>query len=154
MLDDSERFHETPGVTEDEAWQRLGELLIAARSSQGFANRSAFARHLGLKHQRTLTDIENAKRRDFGKATIASIEHWYGWKTGSVRDVLTGGDPTPLAKATVPGDSGSVGPKPQDGEEIVFRLPPGLTPRQRERARRIARRSLDGYLEDLETEED
>lgn len=139
-------------MADDEAWQRLGALLIAARVGLGFPRREAFARQLGLSHSRTLADIENAKRRDFAKSTLASIEHWYGWKTGSIRAVLAGGDPTPLVPLALPSDPGSVGPDPQDGEEIVFRLPPGLTPRQRERARRIAEASLRGYLEDPEEE--
>lgn len=50
-------------------------------------------------------------------------------------------------------DHRPVGPEVQpEAEEILFRLPPGLTPRQRERARRIAEASLRGYLDDLEEE--
>jgi hypothetical protein len=89
------RFRDDPGVTDDDAaWVRLGMLLIAARVGKGYTRRSAFARDLGLTHDRTLFDIENAKRRNFDASTLAFIEQAYGWKPGSIRTVLNGGEPT------------------------------------------------------------
>lgn len=44
----------------------------------------------------------------------------------------------------------SVGPDGHDAEEeILFRLPPGLTPRQRETARQLGRQSIETYLQSL-----
>jgi hypothetical protein len=47
-------------------------------------------------------------------------------------------------------DTGSVGGTAQDAdEEVLFRLPPGLSPRQRETAIRLGRQSVQTYLDSL-----
>lgn len=75
------------------AWERLGRLLIARRVELGFPNRSAFARHLGMSHDRTLADLEKARRQNFDETTLLFVENGYGWQAGSIREVLAGGDP-------------------------------------------------------------
>lgn len=79
---------------EDAAWQRLGELLLARRVELGWRRRAPFARHLGLTHDRTLADIELARRKNFDQATLLFLERGYGWEPNSIKAVLAGGEPT------------------------------------------------------------
>lgn len=109
------------------AWQRLGELLVARRTELGHPKRLPFAKHHGLTHDRTLSDLENARRtrlEGFDPATLAQVEQIYQWAPGSIRKVLAGGDPVKLDDDAPPDD-------------IVALLPPG---------------ALDG-LSDVEREE-
>lgn len=148
------------------AWERLGDLLIARRVDLGFMRRTDFQRHLGLSHGRTLFDIEKAKRRNFDASTLAFVEKAYGWATGSIRAVLSGGEPTlavdaqrrmrearEQARQVEDGQHGDadVGGSGQD-EEIVLRLPvkPGTSARKREQMRRIAEASARAAVEALD----
>lgn len=122
----------------DEHWQRLGELLIAARVAKGFTKRAEWQRHLGLSHGRTLFDIENAKRRNFDPSTIAFIEHAYGWRPGSIRAVLAGGEPTVTEQNSEPQpevDRLPVG-RAREGGEVL--RPDDFTPEQWRDLRRYA----------------
>jgi hypothetical protein len=115
-------------VTEDEdhAWRRLGELLMARRVELGFPIRSAFAKHLGMSHDRTLADLENARRRNFDQTTLLFVERGYGWRRGSIKDVLGGGEPTVTEENSRPEgeiDWGSVGSRQQDAEYVAHRHP-------------------------------
>lgn len=135
-----------------DAWRRLGDLLLARRVELGWRRRAPFARHLGLTHDRTLADIELARRRNFDRPTLLFIERAYGWGEGSIQRVLAGGEPTVTPQNPEPApevDPDPVVAPPQDDEEILFRLPPGLTPRQRETARRLGRQSIETYLDSL-----
>lgn len=49
-----------------------------------------------------------------------------------------------------PAEERPVTPPEHDAEEILFRLPPNLTARQREAARRLAEASVRAYLESLD----
>lgn len=95
-------------------WQRLGELLIAARVGMGFTKRAGWVEHLGFTHDRTITDIENAKRSNYGRATLADIERAYGWRPGSIRSVLAGGEPT-----LVNGSHPETGPPPSSTGDLI-----------------------------------
>jgi hypothetical protein len=77
-------------------WQRLGELLIARRIELGGKVRTRFAEENGLGHDRTLSDLEKARRTVYEDATIAEVERIYRWAPGSIRAVLAGREPTPL----------------------------------------------------------
>lgn len=77
-------------------WERLGLLLLRRRVHLGYPNRSAFARDKGLKNDRTLSDLEKAKRTNFGDNTLAHMEVVYEWAPGSIERVLAGGEPTPI----------------------------------------------------------
>lgn len=108
-------------------WQRLAEQLTARRIALGYPKRLPFAKANGLSHDRTLSDLENARRTNFDGATIAQVEQVYRWKTGSLRAVLAGGDPVPLDSETVvPGDEdlGVLGSLPPEALE-------GLSPADR-----------------------
>lgn len=108
-------------------WKRLAELAIARRVELGYHRRAKFARARGLSHDRTLSDLENAKRTNFEPATIAQIEQIYQWAPGSVRAVLDGGNPTPIGHQSPP--LPGLGPDPVDEwiEEITeTSLPDGV----------------------------
>jgi len=94
------------------AWSRLGELLIQRRVDLDprYRNRQVFSdeRHLDY---RLCYDVEQAKRTNFGQATLAAIEQSYGLMPGSIRDVLAGGDLSPVS-ASAASDAPS-------GEHIV-----------------------------------
>ncbi len=78
----------------DERWQRLGRLLVERRVELGYTNRTRFASDKGFKNTRVLAAIENAERTNFDATTITSIELAYGWRLGSIKNVLDGGDPS------------------------------------------------------------
>lgn len=82
-------------MNQDDPWVRLGQLLVARRVELGFKTRAAFARHHGLSHDRGISAIENAERRNFSPATIASLELQYEWEPGSIDTIIAGGGPTP-----------------------------------------------------------
>lgn len=88
----------------DEAWTRLGELLVDRRVELGYPGRkrAQFARDNGLSHDRTISEIENAGRGNYESATVSQLEQVYRWGTGSIRRVLEGGDPTPLDLSSPP----------------------------------------------------
>lgn len=118
-----------------EAWERLGELLVARRVELGFPNRTKFAKAKGLKDTRILAAVENVERQNFEAATIALMEHTYEWAPGSIRSVLAGGEPTPKSKPdlvfAVRGDiETSVGGDDDDDAStatIKARKPPGMS---------------------------
>jgi transcriptional regulator with XRE-family HTH domain len=82
------------GMSVDE-WKRAGEQIIARRIALGMTTTTALAQRTGLS-ARMLGDIENARRQNFAKPTIAQIEHALEWAPGSIDLILSGGDPTPL----------------------------------------------------------
>jgi len=81
----------------DERWQRLGEMLLNRRVELGGTNREAFARERGLRYSRSLFDIENGKRDNYGPAILAQMEQVYRWEAGSIKAVLEGGHPIELS---------------------------------------------------------
>lgn len=81
-------------MTTGEDWERLGEQLIARRVALGYRTRAGFVAAKELPHGRTVSDLENAKRANYERATLAHMEQVYEWTTGSIRRVLAGGEPT------------------------------------------------------------
>lgn len=71
------------------SWERLGEEVAAARIRRGYATLAAFAAVTGLSTT-TLDSIEHARKTSYGPATLATLEHALGWKSGSVDRVLRG----------------------------------------------------------------
>lgn len=82
----------------DHAWQRLADLLIQRRAhlDPKYRNRQAFADEKQLDY-RVVSDIEKHRRTNFSAPMIASLEVAYRWAPGSIKTVLAGGNPTPLA---------------------------------------------------------
>lgn len=120
-------------MTED--WARLGDHIVAARVRRGLPTRAAFGEHLAsIGHKvtdRTLSKIESGQR--VGRSTLVAIEIGLGWKTGSCRAVLAGGEPTPesqpVAARREGGDDaypGFVGSDP--GFRMIWNIPDDLMP--------------------------
>jgi hypothetical protein len=85
------------------AWERLGRLLSERRTqiSPRYANRRAFAADREM-NWRTLHDIEQAKRDNFGPATMRAFETAYMLAPGSLARTLADGDLEPLPPAAPP----------------------------------------------------
>lgn len=73
-----------------ERWHELGEHLIRRRVALGFPKRAEFARHLRLTHDRTLSDIENARRDNYSAATLGQVEGYYQLAVRAIPDFLEG----------------------------------------------------------------
>lgn len=74
-------------------WTRLGTYVVARRVELGYKQRNDFAAaaQIGL---RVLSDIENGRRGNFDKVTIAALERALKWETGTALRVANGGEPT------------------------------------------------------------
>lgn len=105
-----------------EGWQRVAKRLIEARVAAGFLRRSDFARHHNLGNDRTLYDIENARRDNYGVPMIMMLERIYGLASGEIQR-LVDGEPVP-AEA----DEG----QPLSEAEDNIRKMPGITDAERE----------------------
>jgi hypothetical protein len=73
---------------------------------------------------RVLSDIENGRRDNFDKVTIAKLEDALGWETGSVIRIAEGGEPWLREQAPSPGVSDSLGEllagnKPSRDEALI-----------------------------------
>lgn len=78
-----------------EQWKALGAALVRRRVELGFSKRTEFASSLGLTHDRTLSDIENGRRTNYGDATIAQIERFYRIAEGAIQGFFEVGDLRP-----------------------------------------------------------
>jgi hypothetical protein len=82
-------------MTLDKSWQRLAEKLIERRVAidPRYSNRRLFCDERGIDY-RTVSDLERARRDNYGRPMLAKVEVAYKWAAGSVRQILEGGDPT------------------------------------------------------------
>lgn len=80
-----------------DAWARLGRLLRMRRAALDprYSKRSVFCEATGLNYK-LVADIETAQRTNFDPETLARFEVAYRWETGSIEQVLQGGDPVPV----------------------------------------------------------
>lgn len=87
-------------------WDRLAEALLRRRVELGHRNRTQFAAAVGEKNDRTISDLEHARRDNYTPATLASMERIYQWEPGSIKMVLAGNDPirTPGSPGETPAD--------------------------------------------------
>lgn len=85
----------------DEAWQRLGRLLLQRRPQLDarYRIRKVFAAERGLT-DKSVQDVENAYRKNFSDEIISAFETAYQWSPGSIDRVLSGGDPEPVNERT------------------------------------------------------
>lgn len=99
------------------AWKRLGELLELRRVGLDprYKNLTLFSAEREVDY-RLAWDIEHGRRTNFRRPTLTSIEAAYGWEHGSIRAVLAGGDPSPVA---VPADERPDVVKDHWADEIV-----------------------------------
>ena len=107
-----------------EAWERLGELLVSRRVELDvrFRNRRTFAATVELDY-RVLYDIESTRRTNFTKSTLRAVEHAYGLVSGSLDRTLAGG---PLERTQAAADI------PAD-EPVVVEIPEDASPAERAR---------------------
>lgn len=111
-------------VSRDDAQREVRWAVDASWTRQAFAQKAQF-------DPGTLSDFLEGPRLPQGP-NRARIERALGWPSGadgkSPSQVLPGGETA----------------------EVIYRQPPGLSARDRERARRLARASLDDFLESLD----
>jgi DNA-binding XRE family transcriptional regulator len=81
----------------DDAWRRLADEIRSARDARGLTQ-AQLAAEAGVG-TRTLQDLEAGIPRGRMPRLLPRIERSLGWRPGSVRTVLAGGDPIP---ATAP----------------------------------------------------
>jgi hypothetical protein len=76
-----------------EDWKRLGEQLIRRRVllDRRFRKRRVFAEECGV-NWRLVSDIESARRTNFGQAVLAELEIAYRLAPGSMERFLVGGE--------------------------------------------------------------
>lgn len=70
-------------------WQRLAEEVIARRVELGYRTREQFVTEVGIS-RRVISDIENHRRDNYDKATIARLEDALRWKHGQIAAILRG----------------------------------------------------------------
>lgn len=88
-------------------WRRLADYVVDARVARGLRTREALAEQVGIS-SRVLSDIENARRTNYDRVTMAALERALGWGTGSVARVLTGGEPLPRAGSSPAGNAEAI----------------------------------------------
>ncbi|MEU9888638.1 hypothetical protein [Sphaerisporangium sp. NPDC051011] len=92
-------------------WVRLGDALKARRTELARAIDAdwRFRRRFVDAHQldyRTTSDLEEARRDNYGETTYRRTEAAYRWASGSIAAILQDGDATPLPLgSTAPKDS-------------------------------------------------
>lgn len=77
-------------------WVRLGHAIEAARDAKGMTQ-VALAAAADVSES-TVQNLEAGKERQRQPPSVKKVEAALGWAPGSADAVLTGGDPTPLAK--------------------------------------------------------
>ncbi|MFE3796954.1 helix-turn-helix domain-containing protein [Nocardia tengchongensis] len=76
-----------------ENWLRLADYVRLRRKSVGLETRQKLAQATGLSY-RVLGDLERGTRR-VSDGTLSRVEQALQWYSGSAREVLRGGEPTP-----------------------------------------------------------
>jgi transcriptional regulator with XRE-family HTH domain len=144
--------------------RRLAEAVKRRRFELGIAQDDLADR--GGPSVVTVRQVEQAKLRRPQGLTMAALDRALGWASGSAARVWLDGDEPTVVVVEILNEGGvgarsnpalgelarSVGAvgKDLEDEEVLFRLPPGLSPRQRETARRLAQQSVQTYLDSLE----
>ncbi|MBA9006016.1 hypothetical protein [Thermomonospora cellulosilytica] len=134
-------------------WQRLGDLLISRRVELGYQERSAWCKATGLNYK-TVTDIELAKRSNFGPQMLAKIELAYQWEPGSIKRVLQGGPPVPRRTEERDADRYPEGVGGDPFLEYIWDYPEASDLERRTAVRAVQelrRAALDAAREALET---
>lgn len=115
-----------------EAWQRLGEMLEGRRVALDpkYRNLVLFSKERRIDY-RLAWDVEHAARTNYRRPTITAIEIAYGWRPGSIRLVLAGGEPaelggSALAHAPEPDDDPLTPEIRAGGEALIQQIREGL----------------------------
>lgn len=77
-------------------WVRIGEYLQDRRVQidTRYANLRLFADERGINY-RLAWDVEHARRNNYARATLTSLDVAYRLQPGSVRNMVAGGEPVP-----------------------------------------------------------
>lgn len=120
-------------------WEQLGPLLMQRRVtlSPQWHNRGAFSKATGVDY-RLVYDIEEARRTNFGGATLAAIEAAYRLAPGTIGRFLDGGEleMLPSASASSLPRIGPPGPADDFPQEALRAFGPAAEPIRREIAGR------------------
>ena len=90
-------YHEAPTENTDpdapcQDWARLGRMVRETRVRRGYRSQSALADAM-QSTVRTVNKIEGAKQAKYSPHTLVALEMALGWELGSVRSILSGGEP-------------------------------------------------------------
>lgn len=75
-----------------DAWERLARLVRDRREREGWTQLDVVTR--GGPSLDRLQAIEASRNTRYSPRTLSKLERALGWEAGSVREVLTGGEPT------------------------------------------------------------
>ena len=114
------------------AWESLAEHILNRRIQLGYYKRPAFAEASGIS-LRTLSDLENARRENYDRNTVAAIEHTLRWAPGSINAILEGGEPTDATADPTPPSAAPTARAASAGDEALIRVmrSPDLTDTQK-----------------------
>jgi hypothetical protein len=102
-------------------WQRLGEEVERRRGQLGYGSRHAFAEATQFA-EKTLGDVENARRETYSPVTLARLERALRWPPGTV-DAILAGDSPPASRPDLPPFDPAI-PVPQLVAELIRMLAP------------------------------
>jgi hypothetical protein len=105
-----------------EAWRRLGQIVRQRRIELGFGSQASLAAEGGPSLS-VVNKIETGRGRDYTDRVIIPLEDRLGWRRGSFRAILEGGDPVCVdAPAPAPAAPAPAAEDGNDGnypEEVV-----------------------------------
>ncbi|MEV4671807.1 MULTISPECIES: helix-turn-helix domain-containing protein [Actinomadura] len=81
------------------AWRRLGQIVRQRRIELGFGSQASLAAEGGPSLS-VVNKIETGRGRDYTDRVIIPLEDRLGWRRGSFRAILDGGEPVRLDAAT------------------------------------------------------
>ncbi len=84
-----------------EAWRRLGRIVRQRRIELGFSSQASLAAEGGPSLS-VVNKIETGRGRDYTDRVIIPLEDRLGWRRGSFRAVLEGGEPECVDTAPAP----------------------------------------------------
>jgi hypothetical protein len=133
--------------------RRLAAAVRERRSDLGYA-RGDLGNH-GGPGVVTVGKIERGEIPSPQAGTLRKLDVSLQWNRGTAASFLSG-SPSPGRAITPVADTDVVvtGSGEGAGDQILLRVPPGLTPRQRERAKRLGEASVRAYLESLDDEDE
>lgn len=76
------------------AWRRLGQMVRRRRIELGFGSQASLSAEGGPSLS-VVNKIETGRGRDYTDRVIIPLEDRLGWRRGSFRTILEGGEPVP-----------------------------------------------------------
>lgn len=102
------------------AWRRLGQMVRQRRIELGFGSQASLAAEGGPSLS-VVNKIETGRGRDYTDRVIIPLENRLGWRRGSFRAILDGGEPV-CVDASAPAPAAPAAEHGNDGnypEEVV-----------------------------------